>query len=57
MPVHSLDQYTSGVFCMAINAAARHDLIEQNKAHTMKRSISPSWKDGRAAQRHLAELA
>ena len=36
-PVHRLDQYTSGVFCMATNPAARHHLIEQLKAHTMKR--------------------
>ncbi len=37
LPVHRLDQYTSGVFCMATNSAARHHLIEQLKAHTMKR--------------------
>jgi 23S rRNA-/tRNA-specific pseudouridylate synthase len=37
LPVHRLDQYTSGVFCMATNPAARHHLIEQFKAHTMKR--------------------
>ena len=37
LPVHRLDQYTSGVFCMATNPAARHHLIEQLKAHTMKR--------------------
>jgi len=37
LPVHRLDQFTSGVFCMAMNPAARHDLIEQLKAHTMKR--------------------
>ena len=36
-PVHRLDQYTSGVFCMATNPAARHHLIEQLKVHTMKR--------------------
>ena len=36
-PVHRLHQYTSGVFCMATNPAARHHLIEQLKAHTMKR--------------------
>ena len=36
-PVHRLDQYTSGVFCMATSAAARHHLIEQLKAHTMTR--------------------
>lgn len=37
LPVHRLDQYTSGVFCMATNPAARHHLIEQLKAHTMHR--------------------
>jgi 23S rRNA pseudouridine1911/1915/1917 synthase len=37
LPVHRLDQYTSGVFCMATKPAARSHLIEQLKAHTMKR--------------------
>jgi len=37
LPVHRLDQYTSGVFCIATNPSARHHLIEQLKAHTMKR--------------------
>ena len=37
LPVHRLDQYTSGVFCMAITSAARHHLIEQLEARTMKR--------------------
>ena len=37
LPVHRLDQYTSGVFCMATNPAARHHLIGQLQAHTMKR--------------------
>src|SRR6266446_6474255 len=37
LPVHRLDQYTSGVFCIALNAAARGHLIEQLRAHTMKR--------------------
>jgi len=37
LPVHRLDQYTSGVFCMATNPAARRHLIEQLKAHSMKR--------------------
>ena len=36
-PVHRLDQYTTGVFCMATSPAARQHLIEQLKAHTMKR--------------------
>jgi len=37
LPVHRLDQYTSGVFCIAMNPAARHHLIDQLKAHSMKR--------------------
>jgi 23S rRNA pseudouridine1911/1915/1917 synthase len=37
LPVHRLDQYTSGVFCMACNPSARSHLIGQLKAHTMKR--------------------
>jgi 23S rRNA pseudouridine1911/1915/1917 synthase len=37
LPVHRLDQYTSGVFCVATSPAAREHLIEQLKAHTMKR--------------------
>jgi 23S rRNA pseudouridine1911/1915/1917 synthase len=37
LPVHRLDQYTSGVFCMATSPIARRHLIEQLKAHTMKR--------------------
>jgi 23S rRNA pseudouridine1911/1915/1917 synthase len=37
LPVHRLDQYTSGVFCIATNPTARHHLIEQLKVHTMKR--------------------
>ena len=38
LPVHRLDQYTTGVFCMAMNPTARRNLIEQLKAHTMQRS-------------------
>lgn len=37
LPVHRLDQYTSGVFCLALQPAARQNLIDQLKAHTMKR--------------------
>jgi len=58
LPVHRLDQYTSGVFCMATSAAARHHLIEQLKAHTMKREYV-AFVEGRSAQRHgtLAAMA
>ncbi len=37
LPVHRLDQYTSGVFCIATNPTARRQLIGQLQAHTMKR--------------------
>ncbi len=37
LPVHRLDQYTSGVFCMAMNPVARAKLIDQLQAHTMQR--------------------
>ena len=37
LPVHRLDQYTSGVFCMAMNPSARETLIEQLSSHTMHR--------------------
>jgi 23S rRNA pseudouridine1911/1915/1917 synthase len=37
LPVHRLDQYTSGVFCMAMNPVARQHLIGQVRAHTMIR--------------------
>jgi 23S rRNA pseudouridine1911/1915/1917 synthase len=47
-PVHRLDQYTSGVFCMATNPAARHHLIEQLKAHTMKREYV-AFVEGRSS--------
>ena len=47
LPVHRLDQYTSGVFCMATSAAARHHLIEQLKTHTMHRAYV-AWVEGRS---------
>src|SRR6266571_379848 len=37
LPVHRLDQYTSGVFCIALNPTAREHLIEQLKSRAMKR--------------------
>lgn len=48
LPVHRLDQYTSGVFCMALNPAARAHLIEQLKAHTMRREYV-AFVEGRPA--------
>lgn len=47
LPVHRLDMYTSGVFCMATSTAARGHLIEQLKAHTMKRQYV-AFVEGRA---------
>ena len=47
LPVHRLDQYTSGVFCIALNPMARSHLIEQLKAHTMKREYV-AFVEGRA---------
>ena len=48
MPVHRLDQYTSGVLCLAMSPAARHHLIEQLKAHTMKRDYV-AFVEGRSS--------
>ena len=49
LPVHRLDQYTSGVFCIATSAAARRHLIEQLKARTMKREYV-AFVEGRSSQ-------
>lgn len=49
LPVHRLDQYTSGVFCMAMNPAARQRLIDQLKAHTVKREYV-AYVEGRPQQ-------
>jgi 23S rRNA pseudouridine1911/1915/1917 synthase len=45
-PVHRLDQYTSGVFCLAMNPAARANLIAQVKDHTLEREYI-GFVDGR----------
>jgi 23S rRNA pseudouridine1911/1915/1917 synthase len=37
LPVHRLDQFTTGVFCAALNPAARSHLIEQLRLHSMQR--------------------
>jgi 23S rRNA pseudouridine1911/1915/1917 synthase len=37
LPVHRLDQFTTGVLCLALNPAARAALIEQFSAHTASR--------------------
>jgi len=61
LPVHRLDQYTSGVFCIATSSAARHHLIEQLKAHTMKREYV-AFVEGRSSTpkgtwRHWLQLS
>ena len=61
LPVHRLDQYTSGVFCIATSPAARHRLIEQLKAHTMKREYV-AFVEGRSSTpkgtwRHWLQLS
>ena len=48
LPVHRLDQYTSGVFCIATSSAARRHLIEQLKAHSMKREYV-AFVEGRSS--------
>ena len=50
MPVHRLDQYTTGVFCMAMNPGARQRMIEQVKAHTMKREYI-AYVEGRPSKK------
>lgn len=46
-PVHRLDQYTSGVFCMGLSSAAREQLIQQLAKRTMKREYV-AYAEGRA---------
>jgi 23S rRNA pseudouridine1911/1915/1917 synthase len=50
LPVHRLDQYTSGVFCIAMNPVARQHLIDQLKAHAMKREYV-AYVEGRSLRR------
>ena len=37
LPVHRLDQYTSGIICFAMNPKAREDLVRQVRDHTFLR--------------------
>ncbi|MEX0320618.1 MAG: RluA family pseudouridine synthase [Puniceicoccaceae bacterium] len=37
LPVHRLDQYTSGLLCIALNPEARKDLIDQLRRHQLLR--------------------
>ncbi len=61
LPVHRLDQFTSGVFCMATNPTARHHLIEQLKAHTMKREyvayVEGHSQSSKGTWRHWLQLS
>lgn len=50
LPVHRLDQYTSGLFCMACNPRAREQLIEQLSTHAMVRQYV-AFVEGRATVR------
>lgn len=50
MPVHRLDLYTTGVFCMAMNPGARQRMIEQVKAHSMRREYV-AYAEGRPAKK------
>jgi 23S rRNA pseudouridine1911/1915/1917 synthase len=61
LPVHRLDQYTTGLFSMALNATARAGLIEQLKRHTMRREYV-AFVEGRPRQpkgtwRHWLQLS
>jgi 23S rRNA pseudouridine1911/1915/1917 synthase len=61
LPVHRLDQYTSGIFCMAMNPDARANLIEQVKTHTMRREYI-AYVEGRLTKptgtwRHWLKLS
>jgi 23S rRNA pseudouridine1911/1915/1917 synthase len=49
LPVHRLDQFTSGVFCIAMNPDARAKLIDQLQAHTMRREYI-AFVEGRPKQ-------
>jgi 23S rRNA pseudouridine1911/1915/1917 synthase len=49
LPVHRLDQFTSGVFCMAMNPDARAKLIDQLQTHTMRRQYI-AFAEGRIKQ-------
>jgi len=46
LPVHRLDQFTTGVLCLALNPAARTALIDQFAAHTAARQYV-AFVDGR----------
>lgn len=47
LPVHRLDQYTSGLLCIAMNDTARHSLIQQLRSHDFLREYI-AYADGDA---------
>jgi 23S rRNA pseudouridine1911/1915/1917 synthase len=47
LPVHRLDQYTSGLLCIALNDNARHSLIKQLRSHDFLREYI-AYGDGDA---------
>jgi len=49
LPVHRLDQYTTGLFCVALNPHARANLINQVSAHSMQR-VYVAYVEGRPRQ-------
>jgi 23S rRNA pseudouridine1911/1915/1917 synthase len=51
LPVHRLDQFTTGVLCLAMNPAARAALIDQFSAHTASRQYV-AFVDGRPPKPH-----
>lgn len=61
LPVHRLDQYTSGVFCLALTPAARQQLIDQVKLHAMRREyvafVEGRSKSPRGTWRHWLKLS
>ena len=48
LPVHRLDQYTSGLLCIALNDKARQHLIKQLRSHNFLREYI-AYGDGDAA--------
>jgi 23S rRNA pseudouridine1911/1915/1917 synthase len=49
LPVHRLDQYTSGLLCIAFNDEARHKLIGQLRSHDFLREYI-AYADGDAPE-------
>jgi 23S rRNA pseudouridine1911/1915/1917 synthase len=50
LPVHRIDQYTSGLLCFAMNAEAREHLVRQVRDHSFIREYL-ALGDGKLAQR------